>query len=130
MIDNEVEFVAHLEARNEMPRQRQNPLIEVQKELHRFQQDQIDRAYCTFHNTMVRPHTRHLKTVKPSGWSEAQGLRSQYLCIENELKPEIDRLWAEKLQDGTWTEWIDGEPAPVSGFPLGIRRLDRDPTSE
>jgi hypothetical protein len=24
-----------------------------------------------------------------------------------ELKPEIDRLWAEKLQDGTWTKWVE-----------------------
>jgi hypothetical protein len=44
--------------------------------------------------------------VKQKGWSDAQGLQGRYLRIEEELKPEIDRLWAEKLQDRTWREWI------------------------
>jgi hypothetical protein len=49
-----------------------------------------------------------LDAVEPKGWSEAQGLQGRYLRIEEELKPEFDRRWAEKLQDGTWTEWIEG----------------------
>jgi hypothetical protein len=49
--------------------------------------------------------------VKPKGWSDAQGLQGRYLRIENELKPEIDRLWAEKLQNGSWREWIEELPS-------------------
>jgi hypothetical protein len=64
-------------------------------------------AYWAFFDSQVEPPTQHLETVKPRGWSEAQGLRGRYLRIENELKPEIDRLWAEKLRDGSWREWIE-----------------------
>jgi hypothetical protein len=95
-----------LEARNELRRQSQLPLLDVERELERHRQDVREAAYWAFFDAQVEPQTRHLETVKPKGWPDAQGLQGWYLRIEEELKPEIDRLWAEKLQDGTWREWI------------------------
>jgi hypothetical protein len=73
-------------------------------ELERHRKEEREAAYWAFLDAQVGPHTRHLETVKPTGWSEAQGLQDWHLHIDNKLKPEIDRLWAEKLQDGSWTE--------------------------
>ncbi len=91
------ELRASLEARNELRRQSQLPLLDIAKEVERHQEDERETAYWAFFDAQVEPQTRHLEAVKPKGWSEAQGLRGRYLRIENELKPEIDRLWAEKL---------------------------------
>jgi hypothetical protein len=101
------ELRASLEARNELRRQSQLPLLDVEMELERHRKEEREAAYWAFLDAQVGPHTRHLETVKPTGWSEAQELQGRHLHIENELKPEIDRLWAEKLQDGSWTEWIE-----------------------
>jgi hypothetical protein len=98
---------ALLKARNELRRRIQLPPLDVEKEPERHREEKRQAAYWAFFDAQVGPHTRHLESVKPKGWSEAQGLQGRYLRIENELKPEIERLWAEKLHDGTWTEWIE-----------------------
>jgi hypothetical protein len=91
------ELRATLEARKELRRQSQLPLLDTEKELEWHREEKREPAYWAFFDAQVEPQTRHLEAVKPKGWSEAQGLRGRYLRIENELKPEIDRLWAEKL---------------------------------
>ena len=101
------ELRATLEARNELRRQSQLPLLDIEKELEPHREEKREATYWAYFDAQVEPHTRHLETVKPKGWSEAEGLQGRHLRIENELKPEIGRLWAEKLQDGSWTEWIE-----------------------
>jgi hypothetical protein len=99
------ELRASLEARNELRRQSQLPLLDIEKELERHREEEREAAYWTFFDAQVEPHTRHLESVKPKGWSEAQGLQGRNIRIEE--KAEIDRLWAENLRDETWREWIE-----------------------
>jgi hypothetical protein len=80
------ELRASLQARNELRRQSQLPLLEVEKELERHREEEREAAYWAFLDAHVGPHIRHLETVKPKGWSEAQGLQGRYLRIEEELR--------------------------------------------
>ena len=86
------ELRATLEARNELRRQSQLPLLDIEKEPERHREEEKEAVYWAFFGAQVVPHTRHLEGVKPKGWSEAQGLQGRYLRIEKEPKPEIDRL--------------------------------------
>jgi hypothetical protein len=83
---------ASLEACNELRRQSQLPLLDIEKEPERHREEEREAVYWAFFGAQVVPHTRHLEGVKPKGWSEAQGLQGRYLRIEKEPKPEIDRL--------------------------------------
>jgi hypothetical protein len=86
------ELRATLEARNELRRQSQLPLLDIEKEPERHREEEKEAVYWAFFGAQVEPHTPHLEGVKPKGWSEAQGLQGRYLRIEKEPKPEIDRL--------------------------------------
>ena len=101
------ELLVSLEDWNELRRQSQFPLLDFEKELERHREEEQEAAYWAFFDAQFGSHARHLEMVKPKGWSEAQGLQGRYLRIENKLKPEIDHPWAEKLQNGAWTEWIE-----------------------
>jgi hypothetical protein len=68
------ELRATLEARNELRRQSQPPLL-VEKELERQREDEREATYWAFFDAQIDPHTRHPETVKPNGWPEAQGLQ-------------------------------------------------------
>jgi hypothetical protein len=72
------ELRASLEARNELRRQSQFPLFDVERELERHREDEREAAYWAFFDAQVEPHTRHLETVKPKGWSEAWGSRDGF----------------------------------------------------
>jgi hypothetical protein len=39
----------------------------------------------------------------------------------HELKPKVDRLWAEKLHDGTWRAWIEKYLLDLGGRPRLVR---------
>jgi hypothetical protein len=89
------ELRATLEARNELRRQSQLPLLDIDRELERQREEERAAAYWAFFDAQVEPHAQHLEMVKSKGWSEALGLQGRHLRIQNELKAEIDRLGRE-----------------------------------
>jgi hypothetical protein len=58
---------AYLEARNDLRRHSQLPLLDVEKELERHREEEQETAYWAFFGAQVARHTRHLETVKPKG---------------------------------------------------------------
>jgi hypothetical protein len=51
----------------------------------------------------------------PTSWSESMARMGAERRAEEAMAPEIDRLWDEIVQAGTWSEWLERSDAePVS----------------
>ena len=117
--DSARDYEGDVRQRNELRREAQLPLLDLEAEVVRLRQLDLDRAFENFFAHEMTPHTVRWDRL-PTSWAESMGRMAGERRAEEAMAPEIDRKWAEIVQAGTWAEWLEGtkaEPASFSVWP-------------
>ena len=110
------DYEGDVRQRNELRREAQLPLLDLEAEVARLQQLDLDTAYENFFAHEMMPHNVRWDRP-PASWAESMGRMGAERRAEERMAPEIDRKWAEIVRAGTWVEWLEGtkvEPASFS----------------
>ena len=100
------DYFGEVRKRHELRREARLPLLDVEAEGARLRQLDLNAAYANLFAHLMEPH--NVKWDRPpTSWSESMGRIGPQRRAEKKMKPEVDRKWAEVLQAGTWSEWLD-----------------------
>ena len=109
------DYEAEVRQRNELRREAQLPLLDVEAEVARLQQLDLGTAYENFFAHEMTPHIVRWDRP-PTSWAESMARMGAERRAEERMGPEIDRKWAEVVQAGTWAEWLDRSNAEPASF--------------
>ena len=109
------DYEAEVRQRNDLRREAQLPLLDVEAEATRLRQLDLGTAYENFFAHEMTPHIVRWDRP-PTSWAESRGRMAGERRAEEAMAPEIDRKWAEIVQAGTWVEWLKGTKAEPASF--------------
>ena len=104
--DSARDYEGDVRQRNELRREAQLPLLDLEAEVARLRQLDLDTAYENFFAHKMTPHKVRWDRL-PTSWSESMGRMGAERPAEERMGPEIDRKWVEIVRAGTWAEWLD-----------------------
>jgi hypothetical protein len=100
------DYEAEVRQRNDLRREAQLPLLDVEAEAARLRQLDLGTAYENFFAHEMTPYKVRWDRP-PTSWSESMARMGPQCRAEERMAPEIDRKWAEVVRAGTWAEWLD-----------------------
>jgi hypothetical protein len=99
------DYEGEVRQRNDLRRQAQLSLLDLEAEVARLQQLDLDTAYENFFAHEMTPYKVRWDRP-PTSWAESRGRMGAERRAEEAMAPEIDRKWAKIVQAGTWVEWL------------------------